>query len=280
MSIFLGCHLSFILQYVWDQMKITCVLFDTTMRFAVLFLSTTLPLSSHAFLHHITTCGGRRSSRVGAITSVSSLINSQHAIFVSNDDVADDYAKVVDSSFSSKNNAQRQRRQQSTMSVANIILLLLATLSTITIPTIANAVSGGGLDYAGTDISNANYGNGNYKSKDFTQVIAKSTNFANSNLSGCRFYKAYLVNTNFDNAIVTGASFEDTSMDNANLHNVIAIGAYFGPSLLDVATLEGGDFSDAQIPIKTLALICNREDVKGSNPITGVNTRDSLMCLD
>ena len=69
-------------------------------------------------------------------------------------------------------------------------------------------------------------------------------------------------------------------MDNANLHNVIAIGAYFGPSLLDVSSLEGGDFSDAQIPMKTLALICNREDVKGTNPITGVNTRESLMCLD
>lgn len=228
------------------------------MRFAtttaVLFLSTTLPLSSHAFLQHRTT---------SSVSSIS-LLNNEHAIFVGNNYV--DVSKI-------KNNAQQQ--------TTNIILLLLATLSaTITIPTSAIAVSGGGLDYAGLDISNANYSNGNYKSKDFTQVIAKSTNFANSNLSACRFYKAYLVNANFEAAIVTGASFEDTSMDNANLHNVIAIGAYFGPSLLDVVTLEGGDFSDAQIPSKTLSLICNREDVKGSNPITGVNTRDSLMCLE
>jgi hypothetical protein len=68
-------------------------------------------------------------------------------------------------------------------------------------------------------------------------------------------------------------------MDDANLKNIIAVGSYFGQSLLDVKTLEGGDFTDAQIPIKTLKLVCEREDVKGSNPVTGVDTRESLMCL-
>lgn len=57
----------------------------------------------------------------------------------------------------------------------------------------ASAVSGGGLDYAGLDLTGQNFSNGNYKGKDFTQVIAKGTNFAKSNLQGCRFYKAYLV---------------------------------------------------------------------------------------
>jgi hypothetical protein len=87
------------------------------------------------------------------------------------------------------------------------------------------------------------------------------------------------VNTNFEGADVRGASFEDTSMDNANLRNMNAAGAYFGQSLLDVQSLEGGDFTDAQIPVKTLKLVCDREDVKGTNPVTGVETRDSLMCL-
>lgn len=68
-------------------------------------------------------------------------------------------------------------------------------------------------------------------------------------------------------------------MDNANLRNIIAAGSYFGQSLLDVQSLEGGDFTDAQIPTKTLKLVCDREDVKGTNPTTGVDTRDSLMCL-
>lgn len=111
------------------------------------------------------------------------------------------------------------------------------------------------------------------------KVIAKGTNFAKSNLQGCRFYKAYLVNTNFEGADVRGVSFELTSMDNANLKNINAAGAYFGQSLVDVKTMEGADFTDAQIPEKTLKLVCDREDVKGTNPDTGVDTRDSLMCL-
>jgi hypothetical protein len=60
-------------------------------------------------------------------------------------------------------------------------------------PTASVAVSGGGLDFAGIDISGKDFSNNDYKGKDFTQVLAKGTNFANSNLQGCRFYRAYLV---------------------------------------------------------------------------------------
>jgi uncharacterized protein YjbI with pentapeptide repeats len=98
---------------------------------------------------------------------------------------------------------------------------------------------------------------------------------------GCRFYKAYLVNTNFEGSDLRGASLEDTSMDGSNLKNAIVSGAYFSASLLDVATAEGADFTDAQIPVKTLTSFCEKKDiVKGKNPVTGVDTRESLMCLD
>jgi len=156
------------------------------------------------------------------------------------------------------------------------------TAATITFGTVGSAwaVSGGGLDYANLDITGQDFSGSNYKGKDFTQVIAKGTKFSKSNLQGCRFYKAYLVNADFEGADTRGASFEDTSMDNANLRNINAVGAYFGQSLLDVASMEGGDFSDSSVPIKTLKLVCEREDVKGTNPTTGVSTRESLMCLD
>ena len=66
----------------------------------------------------------------------------------------------------------------------------------VAIPQAGVAVSGGGLDFAGTDISGQDFSNSAaYKGKDFTQVIAKGTKFSKSNLQGCRFYKAYLVRT-------------------------------------------------------------------------------------
>ena len=163
-----------------------------------------------------------------------------------------------------------------TTAITAASIFAMATLS----PQSVSAVSGGGLDYANIDISLQDFSNSkSFKGKDFTQTIAKGTNFANSNLQGCRFYKAFLVNTNFEGADIRGASLEDTSMDGANLKNAIAAGTYFGASLLDVATAEGADFTDAQIPPKTVASFCAREDVvKGTNPATGVDTRDSLMC--
>eukprot|EP00585_Thalassiosira_rotula_P011281 CAMPEP_0196160082 /NCGR_PEP_ID=MMETSP0910-20130528/46646_1 /TAXON_ID=49265 /ORGANISM="Thalassiosira rotula, Strain GSO102" /LENGTH=229 /DNA_ID=CAMNT_0041425007 /DNA_START=85 /DNA_END=774 /DNA_ORIENTATION=- len=145
--------------------------------------------------------------------------------------------------------------------------------------TSAFAVSGGGLDYAGLDISGQDYSNGNYKGKDFTQVLAKATNFAKSNLQGCRFYNSFLTNANYEGADIRGVSFERAGLEGVNFKNAVAGGAYFDQSLSDVASIEGGDFTDAQMPDKTLLVICEREDAKGTNPTTGVDTRDSLMCL-
>ena len=68
-------------------------------------------------------------------------------------------------------------------------------------------------------------------------------------------------------------------MNGASLKGANAAGAYFSASLLDAASLDNVDFTDAQIPVKTLTQLCEREDVKGTNPKTGVDTRESLMCL-
>jgi uncharacterized protein YjbI with pentapeptide repeats len=112
----------------------------------------------------------------------------------------------------------------------------------------------------------------------YLSVIAKTTNFAGSNLQGCRFYKAYLAQANFEGADLRGASLEDTSMDGASLKNAIAAGAYFSASIMDTKSVENADFTDAQLPVKTLALMCERTDVQGTNPTTGADTRESLMC--
>lgn len=140
------------------------------------------------------------------------------------------------------------------------------------------AVSGGGLDFAGLDISNQDFSKGNYKGKDFTQVLARNTNFSGSNLAGCRFPKSYLIDANYEGADIRGVSFEGTNMEGTNLKDANASGAYFGATIIDAANIENADFTDAQFPPKTLALMCDRPDMKGTNPTTGVDTRDSAMC--
>lgn len=67
-------------------------------------------------------------------------------------------------------------------------------------------------------------------------------------------------------------------MDEALFKNAVAVGAYFSTSIVDSKDLQNADFTDAQFPTKTLPLLCERDDVKGTNPITGADTRESLMC--
>jgi hypothetical protein len=68
-------------------------------------------------------------------------------------------------------------------------------------------------------------------------------------------------------------------MDGAVLKDTVAKGSYFSSSILDTATVENADFTDAQFPPKVLPLLCEREDMKGTNPTTGADTRESAMCL-
>lgn len=86
------------------------------------------------------------------------------------------------------------------------------------------------------------------------------------------------VNADFTGADIRGASLEDTSMDGASLKDAVAIGTYFSVSILDTATVENADFTDAQFPVKALPLLCDRSDLKGTNPTTGADTRESAMC--
>lgn len=177
---------------------------------------------------------------------------------------------------------QQENQQQQPLSVTENFAKQCAhglLVGCLVVPQMAAAVAGGGLDYAQMDVTGQDFSNSNaYKGKDFTQVIAKGTNFANSNLQGCRFYKAYLVNTDFSGADLRGAALDDTSMDGASLKDTIAVGAYFSQSLLEVASLENADFTDASIPPKILPQVCERPDAKGINPVTGVDTAESLMC--
>ena len=59
-------------------------------------------------------------------------------------------------------------------------------------------------------------------------------------------------------------------------------GAYFSSSIEEAKSLKGADFSDALMPEFTKRKLCARADVKDAtsvNPMTGVSTADSLMCL-
>lgn len=73
-----------------------------------------------------------------------------------------------------------------------------------------------------------------------------------------------------------------SSVNRANLKNAVLREMYVsGATLLEgVKDIEGSDWSDTQLRKDQQKYLCNHPTAKGTNPVTGVDTRESLMCLD
>lgn len=142
----------------------------------------------------------------------------------------------------------------------------------------AVAVSGGGKDFAGKEIRSENFDGKSFIAKDFTQCDAAGASFKNSVLKGSRFYRANLKDVDFSGADLSAASLEDTSLQGVIFANARLEGTYFSASVTEAANIQGADFTEAQMPDFALKALCGRTDAKGTNPTTGVDTFESLMC--
>lgn len=141
------------------------------------------------------------------------------------------------------------------------------------------AVSGGGKDYATKDLKgDMSFAGADNRGKDFTQVDGKGVNFQNAKLAGARFYRAQLEGANFRAADLTGASLEDSGLEKTVFTDAVLKGSYLGNGFELVGSITNADFTEALIPQKTTKILCERPDATGTNPTTGADTRDSLMC--
>ncbi|CAM9861927.1 unnamed protein product [Scytosiphon promiscuus] len=156
--------------------------------------------------------------------------------------------------------------------------VLMAGVPLLVTPAPASAISGGGLDYAELNLTGKDFSNGKYKAKDFSGAIAKEVNFSGSDLRGVRFFKADLRKANFSGANLGTASLEEADLDGAIMTNAVATGSYFTNNVNNVGDLSGADFTDALIRKDVAKALCARADAKGTNPTTGTDTRDSLLC--
>mmetsp|Transcript_32834 Transcript_32834/g.49527 ORF Transcript_32834/g.49527 Transcript_32834/m.49527 type:complete len:215 (+) Transcript_32834:128-772(+) len=153
---------------------------------------------------------------------------------------------------------------------AAIALMTLLTLAPTTPAWAAKTLDIAGQDFSGQDYSN----------RDFTKANAKGANFHNANLQGSIFAGANLVNADFSGADLRGADFADATLDGAIMKDAQAQEAVFSASILDVADMENIDLTKSLWPSKLRIMICDMDELKGKNPVTGVDSKDSIQCTD
>jgi uncharacterized protein YjbI with pentapeptide repeats len=116
-------------------------------------------------------------------------------------------------------------------------------------------------------------------------VLAKRRIVAHFSLSCtyiASFFDATLDGSNFEGADMSLANVEMAQFNRANLRNAVVREMYVsGATLFEgVKDIENSDWSDTFLRKDQQKYLCEHPTARGTNPTTGVDTRQSLLCKD
>lgn len=135
----------------------------------------------------------------------------------------------------------------------------------------------------GVNLDNTNWKGEDLRGVAFQQSVVRSANFEGANLKTASFFDADLSNSNFKNGQMAQVNLEMADLTGADLTNADLTEAYVTGAVLNgpkgaLTKIDNTDWTDAQLRKDQRTYLCSI--AKGENPVTGVETRMSLMCKD
>lgn len=132
----------------------------------------------------------------------------------------------------------------------------------------------------GVNLDGSDFHGQNLKGVAFQQSIVRDVNFRDTNLYSASFFDATMDGSDFENADMTLANLELAQFNRANFKNAICREMYVvgGTNFEGIKNIENSDWTDTELNKYQRKYLCGLESAKGKNPVTGEDTRDSLLC--
>jgi hypothetical protein len=132
------------------------------------------------------------------------------------------------------------------------------------------------VSYSNAELSGQDFSNQRLQSAEFSNANLTDVTFENAEMPGASFSGSFLKDTNLHGVDLTNAFMDSVKFIGTDLSDAILVEAILlGSSFQDV-NIEGADFELALLDGAQVKQLC--AIARGTNPRTGIDTKESLGC--